>query len=117
MHSKSKLLVTLGAILLCSNPAFAEKWHTSTIDKVYVVSSGDLILVLSEDDVFCTDANEPNYYRVIVGNNQMTTDGQKHILSLALAAAATGTPVTFAYDETSSFCYINRLMVRYDLVG
>ena len=113
---KMFLFAVIGTLLFNST-AYAEKWHTSTIDKVYVVSSGALILIFSTDSESCTNGNDPDYYRVETGYNGMTIEGLKHILSLALTAATTKTPVTFAFDETTDSCYINRLQVRYDMVN
>jgi hypothetical protein len=70
--------------------------------------------VFHTDSSACTNANNPNYHYLIVGQNGMTADGLDRIYAAALAAAAAGKVVQAAFDDSTSNCYINRLSVIYD---
>ena len=108
---KLHLALLLTLTVYASNAA--ANWHTSTIDKVYPVASGDVILVFSNDDPACQYPNSPHYYLLAVGQFGVTADGFKNMYAAALAAAAGGHTVTIFFDDGSASCPINRLHVNF----
>lgn len=91
------------------------RWHdNTTISKVYPQAHGGFILTFSTNNPYCTDANSPEqYFRVEVGQNGVTQEGLMLIYSAALTAAATNKQVIAIFDDRTSQCYINRLVVDF----
>lgn len=102
--------VTALLAMLCG-PAFAGTWHTATIERVYVLSNADVILILDEDSSYCTSTNSPKRYRIAVNKNGVTAEGRDALYAAVLAAAAQGHRITFYFDESTPSCHINRLQV------
>lgn len=46
------------------------------------------------------------------GENGQTSEGVKSALSIVLVAFVSGKTITFAYDESSSNCYVNTILVN-----
>ena len=91
----------------------AESWHQSAIQQVYPLSDGSFVLILLTDAATCSSASSPDYYVVAPGQNGVTADGIKLLFAASLAAAAQGNPVTIAFDNATTNCYVNRLVVSY----
>ncbi|MGH7867467.1 MAG: response regulator receiver protein, partial [Candidatus Dormibacteraceae bacterium] len=48
---------------------------------------------------------------VTVGENGVTTEGIHMLLSVALTAFTAGKPVQVAYDNGTSQCFVNRILM------
>ena len=107
-------MMLLPAVLAISTASAAPTWHTSTINAVYPQANGEVVIVFNEDAPTCTNASRPKYHYVRVGENGMTQEGVKMIMSAALSAAALGKPVTINFDNASTGCFVNRLWVSFD---
>ena len=112
IRMKTVLTVVAGLFLL-SSAAAAPTWHTSTIKTIYPLANGDVVITFDADAPTCTNASNPKYYYVRVGENGMNLDGLKHILATALMGAATRSNVTINFDNASTGCFINRLLVSF----
>ncbi|MFA0813629.1 response regulator receiver protein [Microbulbifer epialgicus] len=100
--------------ILFSLSATAEQaTYTSTISKVYPLADGGFIVAFKEDSPNCPRNLTPKYHSVEVGKNGVTQEGLNLIFSAALAAGASGKPVTIVFDGSSENCYINRLSVNF----
>jgi hypothetical protein len=103
-------------LLLVSTICVAEKWHTSTISKVYPTANGNFVLIFKDDSALCRpdSTNSGKYYWVENGQNGINEAGRDKIYAVALAAAVSGKTVKVAFDETQDKCFINRLQVVFD---
>ena len=100
--------------LVCSFQTLAaDVWHTAKIKHVYPLSQGDFILRFEQDSPACLNGNTPRYYYVAVGQNGVTADGLKILLSVSLAAAAQKKSVVINFSDSTDACYINRLSVDF----
>lgn len=104
-----KLLVLL--MLLISSAANAATWYSSEIKWIYPVSDGSFIITFKGETPNCSDPS--NYHYVKAGENGMTAEGVKVLLSVALSAATTGRKLAVNFDETSPICAVNRAYVAY----
>lgn len=94
-------------------PAFsAERSHSGTLLQVYPLASGDFVVVFTVSPSNCSNASNPKYVYVAVGQNGMTTSGSAKVYAAAMSALVAGLPVNIAYDDATAFCYLNRLTVN-----
>ncbi len=110
------LRLTLLFVLLstATSAGAAATWHTGKITRVYPTGDGvSVVIQFDTDSPACTHSSTPDYYYVQVGQNGVTADGLKILLSTALAAAAANKTVGINFDSASSNCYINRLWVDF----
>lgn len=89
----------------------AEVWHTSTIKYVYPQADNTFVLIFDTNAPACTSTATNKYHLVAPSQNGMTDEGAKKIYAAALLAMATDKAVQFAFDDSTTSCYINRLMV------
>jgi hypothetical protein len=90
----------------------AEVWHTSTIKWVYPQSTGDLVLVFDASSSNCPASGPDKYMQLYVGSNGVTLEGRKAMYAAALLAFTTGALVDVAFDNATTNCFINRLLIR-----
>ncbi|WNZ54680.1 response regulator receiver protein [Microbulbifer sp. MKSA007] len=101
-------------LIVFSFPAVAEEvWFTSTITKVYPHGDGRFVVTFDDDSSACINGNDPKHHWVVLGENGVTQQGLKLMFSAALAGAAAGKEVTINFDDSTNWCYISRLFVRY----
>lgn len=99
-------------LLLMSQFALSvEQYHTAQVARVYPLASGDFVLTFKAQSSFCKNLDK--YYYVSVGKNGVTQEGSEKMMSVALAAASMGKPLTVLFDDASSECSINRLLVDF----
>jgi len=89
----------------------ADVWLTATIAFVYPQADGSLTLAFNEDSPNCLNPSTPKYYNVAAGQNGMTPDGVRNILSAALWALMNTNRVHVNFDDSTTKCYVNRLVV------
>lgn len=110
---KIALLAAL-ALVAFSSATAAPTWHTSKIKAVYPQANGDVVIVFTENAPTCLNTSASKYHYVRVGQNSMTEDGLKLIMSAALAVASAGKSVAVSFDSTTTGCFINRLWASFD---
>lgn len=106
-----RILLSL-ALLLTAGVAHAGTWYTSTIKYVYPFSNGNFVLVFDVPPPACTNSNEYVYVRN--GQHGVSSEGLERMYAASLTAAAQGQRLAVYFDETSAYCDINRMMIRYD---
>jgi hypothetical protein len=89
----------------------AEVWHTSTVRAIYPLADGSFVLTFNANSASCASADNPHYYYARAGQNGMTAEGSKKMYAIAALAFATNKPVSFAFDNATASCFINRLSV------
>jgi hypothetical protein len=89
----------------------AESWHTSTIKHVYPRADGSFVLVFAVNAADCTNGNTGKYHYVTPTQNGMTDAGAAKIYAAALLAVAMEKSVQVAFDNATSSCHINRLLI------
>jgi hypothetical protein len=88
----------------------AESWLVSKVKVVYPQANGSVILSFVDNAPNCSNPTTPTKYMYIqVGQNGVTAEGLKNMLSTALVAYATGGVLSVAFDDGTSACNINRL--------
>ena len=110
-----RLLSLLCIACLFAESAFADPvWHSSRIRYVYPLAEGDFVITFVEDAPTCQNTSSPKYHYVRVGENGVTQEGLRGMLSAALTAGAANLPVTINFDDSTSGCFINRLLVVFN---
>ena len=108
--------VLLLALVGTVSPApAADVWHGSTIATIYPYDDGSFVITFDVDAPTCTNGNSPKYHLVSAGVNGVNEAGLKNMLAVALAAAAGGHTLSINFNDASTGCPINRLIVNYNL--
>jgi hypothetical protein len=105
-------MVGLTLIAGISNVRAATAYLQSTLTSVYPLSDGSFILNFTNDTSTCSSPNTPKYFYVTAGQNGVTADGVKAMLATALTAFSLGKTLAIAFDDATTFCYINRFSVQ-----
>jgi hypothetical protein len=104
-------IVLLG--LTWSVPAqSAEQWASGLVRTVYTGADGFVVVTLMTDPPQCTSPANPKYLHAVAGSNGVNTVGARQIFALAMLAFASGKYVDIAFDDSTSACLINRIIVR-----
>ena len=105
-------LVSIFLGLLMGGPAFAaDVTHVANVTRIVALGDGRVVLQFDADNASCSDANSPKGYYVTVGQNGVTADGLKSILSMATVAVALERPLSFHFDSSSAYCFISQVML------
>jgi len=89
----------------------AESWLISTLRAVYPQADGTFVITFDTNAADCTNTATNKYHSVVPGQNGMTDEGAKKLYAAALAALAADKTVQVAFDNATSNCYVNRLLV------
>jgi hypothetical protein len=107
----STVALALCALLISPNVLSAEIWHSSTTKMVYPQADGTFVLIFDTDAPACTGPGPGKYHYVSPTQYGMTEEGAKKLYAAALAALAADKTVQIAFDNSTSFCYVNRLTI------
>ena len=110
----SKAMFVVAAAMICfgMTASATERWHNSTLAWVYPQAAGDFVMGFDVSPTFCTNANTPvKYLYVTVGQNGVTAEGAQKMYAAALTALSLAKPLTVAFDDSTSSCYVNRLLL------
>lgn len=106
------LVATL--LILFTKFAYSNQvWFSSKINKIYPLADGSIVIMFFDDSSACSNTNNPKYYYLRENQNGVTGTGLKNIYSAVLTAATTKKSVTVNFDDTTAYCYINRLFVEF----
>jgi hypothetical protein len=105
-------LALFAGVLVLGTAANAEVWHTARIKNVYPQADGRVVVIFQVDAAACAGTPGNKYHYIAAGISGVTTEGVRMMLATLLTALAMDRNVSAAFDETSSPCYINRLMIR-----
>jgi hypothetical protein len=89
-----------------------ERWHAGTVNKIYPLGEGSVVITFDLSDSYCVNASSPKYYLIRIGQNGVTSDGLKNMLATAMLAKATGRTLSIAFSDATADCLINRLFVE-----
>ena len=104
---RSLYVTTGGALLSPINGAFIE-----LIKSVYPFNDGSFAVGVPATLLNCGSSGSGVYLYVTPGQNAVTLDGAKSMLATLLTAFALGHTVQIAYDNSTSNCYVNRLLIQ-----
>lgn len=106
------LLLVLWATSAAGIAQATERQIYSTVRLVYPQADGSFVVGIDTPSPYCnsTYAN-PQYLFVAVGQFNVTAEGAEKIYAAALTAMTTGLAVVAAFDDSTSYCYVNRLYV------
>jgi hypothetical protein len=113
---KSKVVgLMLGAVIsigVMPSASAAEQWVEGYLMHVYPEADGSFILTFQgTQSTACTNTANPKYYEVRAGQYGVNADGVKAMLATALTAHASGKVIQLAFDDSTSYCYVNRLRI------
>jgi hypothetical protein len=109
----SVVLVAECLLLACPSGAFATTQNLqSTLAFVYPMGDGSFVLGFTQGSTFCPSQNAPQYFYVMPGQNGVTVDGAKAMLATALTAFALGKTLSIAFDDSTTYCYVNRFSMQ-----
>lgn len=102
------------SLLMGSSPSFgAERWHTSQVKVLYPLGNGNFVIMLAQDSAYCPNLESPRkYYRVNIGEAGVTAEGAKQMYASTLAALTSGSTIAIAFDDATSYCYVNRMQIN-----
>lgn len=89
----------------------AEVWGTGELRYVYPMANGSFVITLVTDPAACPVSTSPKYLWVSPGENGVTSDGVKAMLATALTALAAGKQLQIAFSDSTTYCYVNRLLI------
>jgi hypothetical protein len=99
-------------VLHVGNALGIEVNFTSIVKWVYPLSDGSFVLTFNTTDLtVCPGTVVPDYYHVITGQNGITVEGSKKIYSAAMLAFSLSKPVIVFFDNATTNCYVNRVIV------
>ena len=103
----------LGALLIAvTPPASADAWHEGLVKMVYPLGDGSFALGFEAPIPGCSSSGLIRYVHVVPSQNGVTVDGAKSMLGTVLTAFAMGTTVAVAFNDTTNYCYVNRLYIK-----
>ncbi len=108
---KKVVIITLLMLTTISSVYAGESWHTSKIEKIYPLSTGDFVIIFTNPAEGCLHPN--GYHYVTINESGVTAEGIRNMLSVALTAGTTGKEITANFENTSATCPINRLIVTF----
>lgn len=111
MNTRTFMIALIAPIVVSTSAMAAESWHTSTIKKVYPQANGTFIVVFDTNASDCPNTNLDKYHYVSPTQNGMTEEGAKKIYAAALLALAMDKTVQVAFDNATSSCHINRMVL------
>jgi hypothetical protein len=91
----------------CANAT--EAYHTGRLKFVYALGDGSYVIGFLANSAACTSSEPTKYMYITAGQNGVTADGLKNMIATALLGYATGGALSIAFDNSTSYCYINRL--------
>ena len=105
-----------GTLILPQPAVAANAWHTARPTQVQPYADGSFTIQL-DTDAGSTCPNQAgsggaDTYLVKSGQNGVTADAVRNMLSVALTAHSLGRQVSLYYDGATSSCYVNRLLIR-----
>jgi len=109
--SKAAIAVGCLAMTLASSANAVEGWATDKLRYVYPLANGSFVIALASNPTNCPATGNPKYFYVSAGENGVTVDGVKAMLASVLAAMAMEKNVQIAFDDSTPYCYVNRLVV------
>lgn len=108
----------LGSLLLSCSSFATNRWHTGNITYLYPLGNGTVIIYMDSSNQYCLNsAGTPKqtfYLALDKGPTKVTEFGHKNIYSSALTAFATGKKLRVYFDDTTTGCYIDRILMHRD---
>lgn len=89
--------------MLVASLSAANLSFQSSVQFVYPLGDGSFVLGFTENAAGCPNAESPTkYFFVTVGQNNVSTEGARHIMATALLALAADKSVVFVFDDSTS---------------
>ena len=90
----------------------AEQWVEGTLKFVYPQPDGSFVISFEgAQPASCISGANPKYFEVKAGQFGVNGDGVKAMLATALTAHASGKVIQLAFDDSTAYCYVNRLRI------
>ena len=105
-------LATLSLTLVATSAPAATAWYQGAVQLVYPLNDGSFVIGVATTLSACFGSGQGVYLYVTPGQNAVTLDGAKSMLATTLTAFAIGRTISVAYDDSTSYCYVNRLLIQ-----
>jgi hypothetical protein len=89
----------------------AESWYQDTIKTIYPLPNGDFVVTFVNSPPACLNTSTPKYLHVQAGVYGVTSEGVKSMLATSLVAYVAGKRLTVVFDDTSTSCSVNRMII------
>lgn len=104
--------ITIIALLMMPLLSVAENvWHESTIRTIYPLGSGAFVIIPVVPAPDCTRSD--SYLYVSEGENGVSAEAVKNMLSVSLTAATLGKNIKVNYNKNSTSCFISKLQISF----
>lgn len=101
-------LIFVVFLLVGNSVSAANVWKSDAYIKgVQALANGDYLIMTTASDL--TACNGDNQLKVSVGENTLTAEGAKIILSMALVSLSSKTKVSVFYDNASQSCFVQQM--------
>src|SRR6185312_2558763 len=106
--------VSVGVFLFQAlSPAQAATvWYQGPVQLVYPMNDGSFAIGVPNILAVCSGSGSGSYLYVTPGQNGVTMDGVKSMLATVLTAFSQGKTISLAYDDSTAYCYVNRLLIQ-----
>lgn len=107
-------LLVATAIAASAIPAHATPvWYQGAVQLVYPLNDGSFAIGVATTLPTCYGSGSGGVYLYVTpGQNAVTLDGAKSMLATVLTAFTSARTVEVAYDDSTSYCYVNRLLMQ-----
>jgi hypothetical protein len=106
-------LAVMGVFVATGPVSAATAWYQGTIQMIYPMSDGSFAIGVPTVLPTCSGNGSGGVYLFVSpGQNAVTADGAKNLLATLLMAFAQGRTISVAYDDSTLYCYVNRLLVQ-----
>jgi hypothetical protein len=112
-HLLRPILGALSLTLTATSTPAATAWYQGAVQLVYPLNDGSFVIGVPTTLSGCLGSGAGGVYLYVTpGQNAVTLDGTKSMLATTLTAFAIGRTLSIAYDDSTSYCYVNRLLIQ-----
>ena len=88
-------------------------WYQGSVQLVYPMNDGSFAIGVPTILPVCSGTGQNGVYLYVMPEqNSVTADGAKNMLATVLTAFALGRSISVAYDDSTTNCYANRLLIQ-----
>lgn len=111
LRSISAAFIVLAPFIVPASAA--TQWYAGTIQQIYPMNDGSFEIATTSTLATCAgNGNGGVYLSVVPGESSVNASGAENMLATLLTAFALGRSVQIAYDDGTSSCYVNRLLMQ-----
>jgi hypothetical protein len=109
---RSAASLAAAGLTLFATPAHATTWYQGAVQLVYPLPDGSFAIGVPTILQTCSGSGSGSYVHVTPGQNTVTLDGAKAMLATVLTAFSMGRTLSISYDSSTSYCYVDGLLIQ-----